>query len=205
LKTSTTDIERIRAALDRFGQSSKLLMLIDERGRERLARCATIEQWPASATIVRQGEHGDAFYLIVNGKVRVLVSDDPHSAARVVAELNAGLFFGEMAVLTRQPRSATVEAVTPCELVSFPRDPVTAILNDYPPVREIIGSVSLQRSETNLESRANSQRLASTAAADEPVGLSELLEGADDNPFVDVDVDVDEDEDEDEDEPSNEP
>lgn len=189
-------MKRIHAALNRFGQSSKLLMLIDEDGRERLAGCASTEQWPAGATVVRQGEHGDAFYLIVSGKVRVLMRDGPNSAARVVAELNAGLFFGEMAVLTRQPRSATVEAVTPCELVSFPRDPVTAILNDYPPVREIIGSVSLQRSETNLESRANSQRLANTAATDEPVGLSELLEGPDDDSaFLDVD----------EDEPSNEP
>ena len=170
---------RIQSALSRFGQSSKLLMLVDERGLMRLAACATIEQRPTDAVIVRQGEVGDAFYLIAAGKVRVLVSDGPGVPARVVAQLGAGQFFGEMAVLTRQPRSATVEAIIPCELIRFPRDPVSAVLGEYPAVREIIGSVGLLRSEANLETRARSTRPqpGSAGATAEPVGLSELLEG----------------------------
>jgi CRP-like cAMP-binding protein len=174
------DQMRIRVALDRFAQSSKLLMLLDERGRERLSACAAVVGEPAGAVVVRQGEIGDAFYLIAAGELRVLVGEGRGHEPREVARLGAGQFFGEMAVLTRQPRSATVVAVSATELVRFERDPVLAVLNDYPAVREIIGSVGLQRSEANLESRATApQPRAGAGTKPEPLGLSELLEGED--------------------------
>ena len=171
---------RIRAALDRFAQSSKLFMLLDDAGRDRLAACGTVEYRASGSTIVRQGEVGDTFYLIAAGEVRVLVSDGKGAAAREVARLGAGQFFGEMAVLGRQPRSATVEAATSCELVRFGREPVMAILADYPAAREVVGAVGLSRSEANLDRQS--------AAGDG--GLSALLEGEEEE-IVLIDADVD--------------
>lgn len=174
---------RIRAALERFAQSSKLFMLLDDHGRDRLAACGTVEYRATGSTIVRQGEVGDTFYLIAAGEVRVLVSDGKGAEPHEVARLAAGQFFGEMAVLGRQPRSATVEAATSCELVRFGREPVMAILVDYPAAREVVGAVGLSRSEANLE-RAS-------AAGDG--GLSALLEGDDDElPTIDADDDEEE-------------
>lgn len=169
------DEERIREALNRFARNSKLLVLLDESGRERLATCARTEQRRAGDVVVRQGEQGSTFYLVATGTLRVSVVDGAGAAPREVAVLTAGSFFGEIGVLTRQPRSATVSAVTSCELLCFDRDPVMVILAAYPSVREVIGSVGLHRSQANLESRASVVR----ASGGESPGLSELLEGED--------------------------
>ncbi len=62
---------------------------------------------PKSATIIHEGDTGDRFYLVRQG--RVAVQRGPDSA--VVAELSEGDFFGETALLTGQPRNATVVAL----------------------------------------------------------------------------------------------
>jgi len=64
------------------------------------------EEVPASKTVIRQGDAGDKFYLIRRGAVRVDVDDG--TASRTVAHLEAGDYFGESALLTGEPRSATV-------------------------------------------------------------------------------------------------
>ncbi len=62
---------------------------------------------PAETTIIREGDLGDRFYLVRQG--RVAVQRGPEQ--QVVAELSEGDFFGETALLTGQPRNATVVAL----------------------------------------------------------------------------------------------
>jgi CRP/FNR family transcriptional regulator, cyclic AMP receptor protein len=66
--------------------------------------------FPAGHVIARQGEIGTGFFLIVSGSVRVVRGGDE------VAVLGPGEFFGELSVLDRMPRNATVsaEAATRC-------------------------------------------------------------------------------------------
>lgn len=66
------------------------------------------ESHPAGASIIRQGEPGDKFYLIKEGTVEVSVADGPSSPP--LAILGPGQFFGEMALLENKPRNATVTA-----------------------------------------------------------------------------------------------
>jgi CRP/FNR family cyclic AMP-dependent transcriptional regulator len=80
---------------------------IDQAGLASLANLATAVDFPAGHVIARQGEIGTGFFVIVEGMVRV-VRD-----GAVVARLGAGEFFGELSVLDRMPRSATVTAETP--------------------------------------------------------------------------------------------
>ena len=71
-------------------------------------------------TVFRQGDPGGSMYVIRAGKVRVL--KESHGRQRVVTTLGPGEFFGEMAVVTGRPRSATVEVVEEAELLKVPAD-----------------------------------------------------------------------------------
>jgi CRP-like cAMP-binding protein len=80
--------------------------------------------------ITRQGEEGGSLFVIVSGRVQV-VSESP---ARELAALGEGAFFGELALLTNFPRSATVVAVAPTQLLEISRDLVSEIVRRSPDV-----------------------------------------------------------------------
>jgi CRP/FNR family cyclic AMP-dependent transcriptional regulator len=70
------------------------------------------------ATVFREGEPGGSVYVIRAGKVRVV--KDANGRQRMVTTLGPGDFFGEMAVVTGRPRTATVEVVEDAELLKVP-------------------------------------------------------------------------------------
>jgi CRP-like cAMP-binding protein len=70
-----------------------------------IARRTTEVAYPGGATLVQEGDPGDALCIIVEGIVEVRKHD------RVVATMTAGDFFGEISLLDGEPRSATVVAV----------------------------------------------------------------------------------------------
>ena len=77
---------------------------IDADGLAKLAALATSVDFPPGHVIARQGEIGTGFFVIVSGSVRVVRDGN------VVARLGPGDFFGELSVLDRMPRNATVAA-----------------------------------------------------------------------------------------------
>ena len=80
---------------------------IDPAGLAHLADRATPVDFPPGHVIARQGEIGTGFFVVIDGLVRVVRDGE------VVARLGAGEFFGELSVLDRMPRNATVSAEAP--------------------------------------------------------------------------------------------
>jgi CRP/FNR family transcriptional regulator, cyclic AMP receptor protein len=83
--------------------------LFERRSRRDLAKIASIArevEYPAATPVVREGEPGSDLFIIVSGEA------DVRKGARKVATLRAGNFFGELAVITGSPRTATVTAGT---------------------------------------------------------------------------------------------
>jgi uncharacterized protein YhbP (UPF0306 family) len=74
---------------------------------------------PAGEVVVRQGAPAEKFFIIVGGAVEVIREDGGES--RVVATLEAGQFFGEMAILHDTPRTATVRTIAPTTLLTMDR------------------------------------------------------------------------------------
>ncbi|MGD8726430.1 MAG: Na+/H+ antiporter [Gemmatimonadales bacterium] len=85
--------------------------------------------------VVQQGEKGTSLFLIARGVVAVIVAEPGHRPRRV-ASLHAGEFFGEMALLTQEPRSATVQAITGCQLFELKSRDVEGLCEVCPGVRE---------------------------------------------------------------------
>jgi len=87
---------------------------------------ARAKRFAPGETIVREGDPGNAFYVILDGQVRV----DPPARRSVV--LNAGDYFGEMALLDGAPRSADIKAVGEVTLMVVGRAAFTKLLRSEP-------------------------------------------------------------------------
>ena len=99
---------------------------IDADGLAALAERATSVDFPAGHVIARQGEIGTGFFVIIDGTVRV-VRD-----GAVVARLGPGEFFGELSVLDRMPRNATVASETPTTCLALASWDFEKVLLDQP-------------------------------------------------------------------------
>lgn len=90
--------------------------------------------------IVREGDPGDCAYFIRAGEVEIIRLVETREA--VVARLGEGQFFGEMALLTDQPRNATVRAVAPTELALLGKQNFLSLLSVLPATeRDILQTV----------------------------------------------------------------
>jgi CRP-like cAMP-binding protein len=86
--------------------------------------------------VFRRGDPGDALYVIAEGEVVVLASVD--GSEREVGRLGDGAFFGEIALLTAQPRGATVKASAPTRLLALDRSVVAKLCIESPDVVKVL-------------------------------------------------------------------
>ncbi len=128
---------------------SKLFGLLDEGGQKRLVAVAAEEHFPAGHCVVKEGEFGDAFFLVLEGSLSVRIGGI--DATREVARLGSGGFFGEIAALLGEARSASVICLAATRALRFDGPRVQGILKDYPKIREVLVKLALKRSEENLQ------------------------------------------------------
>ncbi|HEX5450950.1 MAG TPA: cyclic nucleotide-binding domain-containing protein [Candidatus Limnocylindrales bacterium] len=99
---------------------------IDAEGLAMLAEKATQIGFPAGHVIARQGEIGTGFFVVMDGRVRVVRDGEP------IATLGPGEFFGELSVLDRQPRNAMVAAEVPTTCLALAAWDFEAVLLEQP-------------------------------------------------------------------------
>ncbi len=130
--------------------SSHLFKSLDDEGRQRVIESGYVQSYVPLATIVRQGDPGNAMYLILSGSVRVEMST-PSGALVHLADLHRGACFGEVAVLSGSERTATVTALTPVDLVGFERERLLRLLGEYPRVMTMLQVVVEGRARDTIE------------------------------------------------------
>jgi len=102
--------------------------------------------------VVREGEAGDTFYLIRSGAADVSTRGMGKDGDRVVlGKMGEGDFFGEVALLTDKPRTATVVAREKSELMELTRVDFDKITNKFPSVRKIVESYQKQRVQDTIK------------------------------------------------------
>jgi ATP-binding cassette subfamily B protein len=112
---------------------------VDSSTLAELASLFATEQIPEDRDIIREGDPGDRFYILVRGKAEVV------KGSKRAAVLQDGDYFGEIALLSDQPRNATVRSLTPCVCLILQRDHFRAMLNRSAPLRERIRQAAQER------------------------------------------------------------
>lgn len=92
----------------------------------RLADRAQTLTGPAGTVVIREGEDGDRYYLIVTGTVEVTIR------GHVVRTMTRGQSFGEIALLRNVPRTATVTSLTEVDLLAIARDDFLETVTGHP-------------------------------------------------------------------------
>ena len=83
-----------------------------------LTTMVTRKSAPRSTTIMAGGDPTDSLYIVLSGRLKVMMSDAEGKEV-ILSILGAGEIFGEMGLIDDEPRSATVVAIEPCELLSL--------------------------------------------------------------------------------------
>ncbi len=102
--------------------------LSDEQLR-LLQPCLQQRSYPRNSFILRAGEETDALYIILSGRVKVLIPDDQGREV-ILATLGPNEYFGEMGLLDEQPRSASVETLEACQMLRFSKSGFIGCLKD---------------------------------------------------------------------------
>jgi small-conductance mechanosensitive channel/CRP-like cAMP-binding protein len=101
--------------------------------------------YAADETIIAEDVPGDSFFIIARGEVEI--GRQQRESRRVIARLGEGQFFGEMALLTGQRRTATVVAATDVELFVIDKRGFQDILTHNPKIAEDISTILSERTE----------------------------------------------------------
>jgi CRP/FNR family cyclic AMP-dependent transcriptional regulator len=102
--------------------------LSDEQLR-MLQPCLQQRSYPRNSFILRAGEETDALYIILSGRVKVLIPDEQGREV-ILAVMGANEFFGEMGMLDELPRSASVETLEACQMLRFSKSGFISALKD---------------------------------------------------------------------------
>ena len=109
-----------------------------------VARASDVVSVAPGTEIVREGDFGHEFYLLLQGTATV------RRAGRKVAQLGEGDYFGELALLDRGPRSATVVADGECEILVIGQREFVGVLDQVPAVaRKLLASMAARLREAD--------------------------------------------------------
>jgi CRP-like cAMP-binding protein len=110
-----------------------------DRSVEEISQLAEETEFPSGGVLVREGDPGDTFIVIVEGRATVDLGGQP------IRELSVGDFLGEISLIDGGPRTATVTAAEPIRALVIRRDGFDRLMNGFPAVRLGILTALTQR------------------------------------------------------------
>jgi len=112
---------------------------LDDRRIQAVATLARERDAHAGEVLMREGEPGDEFVVIVEGTVHV------EQAGKPLRSMLAGGFLGEVALVDGGPRTATATCATDCRLLTLGRFEFDRVLAAFPDVRQAVGAAIARR------------------------------------------------------------
>jgi CRP-like cAMP-binding protein len=148
--------QALRAALDlsifaSYQQQYHPLPFLSELSQEpflAVARSLGVVRLKDGELVMREGEQGDSLFLVASGELRVFVATP--DGCKDIAHLFENTLFGEMALITGQPRSASVAAVGEADVIKISKAALLHATTGVPSVREALDRFSRERLIKNL-------------------------------------------------------
>jgi hypothetical protein len=97
--------------------------------------------------IIREGQPGSSLYTLTAGRVRAFRKDPATGKQSPLADLKEGAFFGEMSILSGQPRAASIVALSRCELLELDRPTLDGITKKHPHVWDVLREFAEKRAQ----------------------------------------------------------
>jgi uncharacterized membrane protein len=114
-------------------RSVPLFASLDDAAASELRDLLTVKRAPAATALFRHGDRGDSMYLIESGRVRIHLEDSAGQEVTLI-ELAGGDFFGEMAILDGNARSADATVIEDASLAILARDDFLSFVRRNPDV-----------------------------------------------------------------------
>ena len=143
--TTPDTLDSLREGVEAVVTGSFLFRSLEEDARRDLADRGVVMVFPSAKVVLTEGEPSSDFYLIDQGVAEVTTTA-PDGTPVVLATLQHGAFFGEVALLKGLPRTATVTALTELSVLRFDQADIEDVLGRNPAARRIL--------ETMVEGRA---------------------------------------------------
>lgn len=150
--TRTLHVERRPSARSRQGKESAIIERLSAvdifaplSGDEvaALGQAATSHIFAPGETVIRAGDPGSSMFVVHNGRVSVEVSEN--GRARTVATLSDGAFFGEMALFTGEPRTASIVAIEETEVLEIGHAAMKSVFENNPDLVESLSYIIAER------------------------------------------------------------
>ncbi len=111
--------------------NSPLFSELSNEDIQRIAGSGVVKSFPKHTVLISEGDQSDFLYVILEGKVKVFVSDESGKEA-ILNIQGPGEYFGELALIDEVPRSASVMTLTPSRLAFVSRADFEACLAEHP-------------------------------------------------------------------------
>ena len=132
-----------------FLSESELFSEIPDDVRARIAPAAKASTISSGETVFKRGDQGDSLFVVARGKVSITL--ELPQGSQEVSTLQTGDFFGEIAMMTRAHRTATVTGVEETTLLEFQADEILPLCQQHPKFKSRIARAGATRSRESLE------------------------------------------------------
>jgi len=140
-----------------------------------LQRKARLQLFAAGENICEQGQPGNSFFIIMSGRLRV-TARNAEGETFLSTEMQAGKYFGEMALLTGEPRSASVDAITDAEVFRLHKEDLRKLIQQNPAIEELISKALARRQLRTEKAREEAELLKAMSPEDAEQAESSLAE-----------------------------
>lgn len=153
--TVASALARAEAATAAYGEFPDavhpipLLSALSEAAFRRVLGTLVLRRLPAGELVIREGEPGQSFFFVAGGRLRVFATDGLGRQTDL-AELGEGAVFGEMALLSATPRTASVACLTDTDVLEVTRQSLSALADELGAVAEALHGFTRERLLGNL-------------------------------------------------------